>query len=127
MSKTELPLALVTGAATGIGAACARELAKAGFAVAIHYNSSKAGAEALAAELPAAFAIGADVSDVAALDALADGLKDKGELQVLVNNAGATADAPFLTAKLEDLERIYQTNMRSTWYLTKRLARVMAR
>jgi 3-oxoacyl-[acyl-carrier protein] reductase len=71
--------------------------------------------------------VGADVGEIEALDALVEAVKGRGELQVLVNNAGATADAPFLTAKLEDLERIYRTNMRATWYLTKKLARVMAR
>jgi len=127
MSTTQLPLALVTGGATGIGAACCRELARAGFAVGVHYNTSQSEADALVAELPGAFAIRASVTEVSELDKLHDQIKERGELQVLVNNAGATADAPFLTAKLEDLERLYATNLRSTWYLSKRLARLMAK
>lgn len=124
---TERGLALVTGGARGIGAATSRSLARDGFQVAIHYNHSREAAEALAAELPEAFTIGADVSDTDALDALVAELKPHGPVEVLVNNAGATADAPFLTAKLDDLERIYRTNLRATWYLTKRLARSMVK
>ena len=46
-------LTLVTGASTGIGAAVAKAFAQHGAAVAVHYNSSKAAAEAVAAEIRA--------------------------------------------------------------------------
>ncbi len=36
-------------------------------------------------------------------------------------------DAPLFTAKLEDFDRVVHTNMRATWYLTKRLGRLMMR
>jgi NAD(P)-dependent dehydrogenase (short-subunit alcohol dehydrogenase family) len=57
---SEGKLALVTGAGKGIGAACCRALADAGFRVAVHYRSSAGPAEELAAKLPDAFALRAD-------------------------------------------------------------------
>jgi 3-oxoacyl-[acyl-carrier protein] reductase len=126
-SSTTTParIALVTGGATGIGAACSRELARAGFSVAIHYNSSDAAAKALSSELPGSFLVQGDLSKPQDVDHLYDVFKDKGGLEVVVNNAGATADAALFTAKLEDLDRILATNLKSTWYVTKRLSRLM--
>jgi len=120
-------IALVTGGATGIGAACCRVLAQAGFTVGIHYNSSSVAAQALAGELPGSFLIEADISTEAGVDAVADALKGKGQLAVLVNNAGLAIDAPIFSAKLEDFDKVVATNMRSTWYLTKKLTRLMIR
>ena len=60
MSETRL--ALVTGGGTGIGAACCRALAAEGFRVAVHYRSSEESASKLAAELPDAFALRADLA-----------------------------------------------------------------
>ena len=54
---SELPVALVTGAATGIGAACARRLAAEGFRVGVHYRSSAEKAQKLLSELPEAFGL----------------------------------------------------------------------
>ena len=56
-------VALVTGGGTGIGAACCRALASEGFRVAVHYRSSEEKAQKLAAELPGAFAVRADLDD----------------------------------------------------------------
>jgi 3-oxoacyl-[acyl-carrier protein] reductase len=126
MSDTKL-VALVTGGATGIGAACCRALAAAGFRVGIHYNSSAAAAEALSAELDGSFTVGADVSTDAGVDALAEALKDKGGLAVLVNNAGLALDAPLFSAKIEDFDKTVATNMRSVWLVTKKLSRLMIR
>jgi 3-oxoacyl-[acyl-carrier protein] reductase len=120
-------VALVTGGATGIGAACCRILAQAGFRVGIHYNSSSAAAEALSAELADSFTVGADVSTDAGVDALVEALKDKGSLAVLVNNAGLALDAPLFSAKIEDFDKTVATNMRSVWLVTKKLSRLMIR
>jgi len=120
-------IALVTGAGTGIGAACALALARAGFTVGIHYNQSHEEAERVALEIPDAFLIRADLSTEAGVDGVHDELKARGGCDVLVNNAGATIDAPLFTAKLEDFDRIVDVNMRSTWYLLKRVGRLMMR
>jgi len=120
-------IALVTGGGTGIGAACCRELASAGYRVGIHYNASAAPAEALAGELENAFLVQADLSTREGADAVYADLKERGGIHVLVNNAGMTLDAPLFSAKWEDFERVVATNMRATWYLTKRLTRLMFR
>lgn len=121
------PIALVTGGATGIGAACCRMFAKEGFSVGIHFNSSRDAAEALAAELPDSFLVEANIATEAGVDAVYEAVRARDGLSVLVNNAGMAIDSLLFSAKLEDFDRVVATNMRSTWYLTKKLTRLMIR
>ncbi len=127
MSTEETRIALVTGAGTGIGRACARALAADGFEVAVHYNRSAESAAALAAELGRAFTIGADLSDPDGVEVVYAALKAKGGLEVLVNNAGLCIDAPLFTAKIDDFNAQVATNMRGSWLLIRRLMRLMIR
>jgi 3-oxoacyl-[acyl-carrier protein] reductase len=121
-------LAVVTGGATGIGAASARALSRAGFRVAVHHCTSGAAAAALCAELGEAMPVQADLSTEEGVEALARAVAAQPlPLAVLVNNAGCTVDAPLFSAKLEDLDRVVALNLRGTWLTTKRLARAMAR
>jgi 3-oxoacyl-[acyl-carrier protein] reductase len=116
-------VALVTGGGTGIGSACCRALAADGFRVVVHYRSSEEVALALAAELPDAFAIRADLSRNDEVDALIADLKQKaGHVDVLVNNAGTNINAPMLTMKLSDYDEV-AAMARATWYLTKCVVR----
>ena len=124
---TEAKIALVTGGATGIGAACSKILCQAGYRVGIHYNTSRDLAEGLNCELPGSFLVQGDLTQAADVDRIHDELKALGGCDVLVNNAGHNIDAPIFSAKLEDFDKIIDTNMRSTWYLTKRLSRLMMR
>jgi 3-oxoacyl-[acyl-carrier protein] reductase len=122
---SEPRLALVTGAGTGIGAACARALGEEGFRVAVHYRTSEAAAVEVAAKLPDAFAIGADLADPDAVEGLVRDLKERcGRVDVLVNNAGVNANAPLPAMKLEDYDLVAGLQ-RGTWYLTKLLLRRM--
>lgn len=122
-------IALVTGGAGGIGEAICRALHHAGFTVAIHYNRSKEPAEKLASELPGSFILQGDISTVEGIDSMVDVLKKEhaGNVSVLVNNAGLALDNPVFSATLDEFDKTISTNMRSTWYLTKRISRFMIR
>ncbi len=116
---SEARVALVTGAGTGIGAACAKALAAEGFRVGIHFRSSEGKAREVADKCADAFLLKADLADSAQVDALIGELKEKaGRLDVLVNNAGFNVNAPMLTMKLEDYDAVAAV-ARGTWYLTK--------
>lgn len=122
-------LALVTGGGTGIGAACCQALDKAGFKVIVHYNSSKGPAEKVASTLKNATLAQADISTLDGCDQLYDLIKKEhgGAIDVLVNNAGIALDNPLFSASPEEFQTTIDVNMRSTWYLTKRMARFMIR
>ena len=120
---SESPVAIVTGAATGIGAACARKLAAEGFQVGVHYRSSAEKAQKLLAEIPGAFGLRADLSRSEEIDAMVKAIKDgPGRVDVLVNNAGYNENAPMLTMKLDAYDAVAGL-ARGTWYLTKLVLR----
>jgi 3-oxoacyl-[acyl-carrier protein] reductase len=121
-------IALVTGGATGIGAACSRALAGAGFRVAIHYRSSRNAALALAEAIEGALTFQADLATEEGVELLAKSVGDlKQPVDVLVNNAGCTVDSPLFFARPQDLDQVFALNVRGTWLLTKRIARQMQR
>jgi 3-oxoacyl-[acyl-carrier protein] reductase len=111
MKKT----AIVTGSASGIGAATALELSKRGWNVAINYSKSKAQAEKVAAQCKDAILVQADVGEDAECRKLVQAALDKwGRVDALVNNAGTTkfvkhADLDGLSA--DDFLRIYRLNV----------------
>lgn len=117
------PVALVTGGATGIGAACVRALAAEGFCVGIHYRKSGEKAQALLEEIIDGFLVQADLASVEQIDAMIAKLKDQaGRIDVLVNNAGLSINADIISMKVEqfDAQRVLT---RGIWYLTKRILR----
>lgn len=117
-------VAVVTGGATGIGAACCRALAQRGFRVGIHCRKSVAAAEALQRELGDAFLLRSDLAEPAEIDAMVEDIRSGvGRLDVLVNNAGASVNADMQTMKLSQFDE-QRSLMRGTWYLTKRVLRV---
>lgn len=120
---TEKPVALVTGGAKGIGAACCRALAEEGFHVGIHYNQSSDSAKRLLDEIKDGFLIHADLSDIAQVDAMIGNLKDSaGRVDVLVNNAGYSINADIISMKVEQFDA-QRALTRGVWYLTKRILR----
>ena len=72
----EKPIALVTGGAKGIGAACCRALVAEGFHIGIHYNKSAGLAQQLLDEMKEGFLIQADLSDIEQVDAMIGKIKD---------------------------------------------------
>lgn len=117
------PLALVTGGATGIGAACCRALAAEGFRVGIHYRSSAQKAQKLLEEIQEGFLLQADLSQIEQVDAMIEEIKGAaGRVDVLVNNAGFSINADIISMKAEqfDAQRVL---LRGIWYLTKRILR----
>ena len=109
-------VALVTGASSGLGHACAEALAAAGAAVVINYNSQREPADALAKAIQArggrAIAVEGDVSDEKAVDALfAEALNAFGRLDILVANSGLQRDAPVGEMTLEEWNKVIQVNL----------------
>jgi NAD(P)-dependent dehydrogenase (short-subunit alcohol dehydrogenase family) len=103
-------VALVTGGANGVGRAIALTLAAEGAAVAVNYRSSADQAQAVVAEIAAkggrAIACGADVSDLAAVNAMTQRVVGElGRLDILVNNAGVALRQRFTESKPEDWRR----------------------
>ena len=109
--------ALVTGAGMGIGQGIARELARQGVAVAIHYAHSGDGAKATVAEIEAAggtaVALRGDLGLVADCRRVVDeAAQALGGLDLLVNNAGVTVTKPFEETTEADFDDLFALNIR---------------
>jgi 3-oxoacyl-[acyl-carrier protein] reductase len=113
--------ALVTGGSRGIGAAVARELARAGATVVVGYRSGADEAEAIASEIDGR-AVQADVSNVDDAKRLVD---EAGDLDVLVNNAGITRDGVLARMTDDDWRSVLETNLSSVFYTCRAVSRGM--
>lgn len=113
-------VAIVTGAASGFGAAIARTYVAHGAKVAIA-DINEAGAQALAKELGAnAIAVRCDVTRKADVEALAAATVTAfGTLDIVVNNAGTThKNQPMLDVDEATFDRVYAVNVKSIYYMT---------
>jgi len=108
-------IALVTGGASGIGAATCRELARAGAEVIIADVNLKA-AQAFAEELGEARAVEMDVTDS---KSIARAAKEIPNLDALVNNAGIGLVGNIEATNEEDFERVMRVNVYSVYLVTK--------
>src|SRR5580658_9671344 len=127
-STTDVGLgrALVTGATSGIGRATALRLAEDGWDVVVHGRNPERGAEVvrdIEAQGGRARFVAADLKEVAAVRSLVD---EVGDIDVLVNNAGASWFGP--TADLDEatFDDLFDANVRSAYFLVATIARAMA-
>jgi meso-butanediol dehydrogenase / (S,S)-butanediol dehydrogenase / diacetyl reductase len=119
------PLAVVTGAGSGIGAAIARELAGRGHRVVVT-DLDEAAAQAVAGGLDGAVARRLDVTDVDTVQAVADEATDAmGGIDVWVSNAGISHMAPFVDVTPQDLQRTLDVNLRGPFLCGQVAARAM--
>ena len=126
----ENKVALVTGGSRGIGKACAIELAKAGYDVAISYAGNDEAANKTIEELQAlnvkAKSYKFDVSNKeACAKAVEEVIAEFGRLDVLVNNAGITRDGLFMRMNADNWEAVINTNLNSAFYMTNPVVRIM--
>jgi 3-oxoacyl-[acyl-carrier protein] reductase len=118
------PVALVTGASTGIGRSSALALAARGYDVAITYASNKDAAEDTAAAVGTrAITVQADVADQDAVLAMLDRVEQEfGRLDALVNNAGTTVNTPpsdLGGLSMADWDRVFAVNVRGLFQVTR--------
>ncbi|PYN55883.1 MAG: hypothetical protein DMD94_10010 [Candidatus Rokuibacteriota bacterium] len=122
-------VALVTGAARGIGRATALAMARAGanvVAVDLDQGTVKPTAEAVAALGRKAIAMGVDVGDVSVIDTMTRQVMEVfGRIDILVNNAGVTRRAYIMDLTEDDWDRIMRVNGKGVFFCLQRVAREM--
>lgn len=124
-------VALVTGAARGIGRAIALRLAQDRAAVVANYSGSVKQAEETVVEIEKAggkaVAVRADVSKVADVKRLFDAAVERyGRIDILVNNAGVMFTKPVAEVGEEEFDRLFAVNVKGTFFCCQEAARRMA-
>ncbi|MFJ3617748.1 SDR family NAD(P)-dependent oxidoreductase [Streptomyces iakyrus] len=127
MSANELQdkKALVTGATSGIGRAIAVKLAEAGATVYVTGRRAELGKETVELIEQAGGTGHFVVADVADIDDVRKLAEEVGEVDVLVNNAGIFPFSPTPEQSLDSYERVFDINVRATYFLTAALAPAM--
>jgi len=122
-------IALVTGAARGIGQGIAIELAKEGADVAVTSRDPATCAETVAAIQVLgrkAIAIGIDVANAASVDAGVEAvLKEFGKIDICVNNAGVTKDMLLMRMTEQEWDTVLDTNLKGTFLVSRAVVRPM--
>jgi len=122
---SEKPLALITGAAQGIGYACAESLIEEGYDVILSDIDAEGVAEA-AKKLDAVASIVCDMGNNEQIEAMFKQIaKDYRSLHALVNNAGVAMPGDFLTYSVDDFQRVIDINLRGVFIATQQAARMM--
>ncbi len=121
-------IALVTGAARGIGKEIALTLAANGATVLVNYNGSKDKAEEVVAQIAAAGgkaeAFRCNVADfLAGENMIKEVLGKYGKVDILVNNAGITRDNLIMRMSEEDYDAVLDTNLKGAFNMIRHLSR----
>ena len=125
-----MPAALITGSAKGIGKAIALTLARTGYDVAIHYQHSQQGAQAVVTE---ALGLGVRALSLQANLTRADEAQTLvkeaqaalGSLEVLVNNVGNYHNGPLEDLSLETWHEMFDSNLHATFYTCQTAVPIM--
>jgi 3-oxoacyl-[acyl-carrier protein] reductase len=128
----EKKVAIVTGASRGIGRATAVELAKTGYFVIINFKSNESAAQETLNLVRSAGGDGEisqfDVADNAQTkDAVKTIIEHHKNIQVLVNNAGITADGLFMLLGEDEWDSVINTSLKGFYNMTKPVLREMVR
>lgn len=120
-------VAIITGGANGIGAACARRFADEGVRVVIADVDEKSG-QALAADLGAAkeraLYVNCNVADkLSVANLMAETLSAFGQVDVLINNAGILATGDILDLEIADFDRVMGVNLRGSFLVARAVAK----
>lgn len=126
-AKAARPVALVTGAARGIGRCAALELARHGYDVVVNYSRSREEAESVASAVDAigvrSLLSQADVSDDKQVARMVAHIKEElGRLDALVNNAGITISTPpsdLDGLSMDDWDMVFAVNVRGLFQVTR--------
>jgi len=126
----ENKIAVITGAARGIGRAIAFALAAEGAVVIVNYNGSAAKAAEVVKEITQAGgkaeSFACNVADGAAVEGLfTEVLKKYGRIDILVNNAGITKDGLLMRMTEDDFTQVIDINLKGTFHCTKAAVKVM--
>ncbi|QCK88462.1 SDR family oxidoreductase [Phreatobacter aquaticus] len=129
MGTLDGKVAIITGAARGIGKAIAERFVAEGASVVISDIMEDAG-KATAAELAKsgkAVFIAADVGDAASVAKLVEGAKKAftGEIDILINNAGIVHSAEFLDLAEADFDKVLRVNLKGSFLVGQAVAKVM--
>jgi NAD(P)-dependent dehydrogenase (short-subunit alcohol dehydrogenase family) len=115
--------ALVAGASSGIGLACASALAEAGAAVTIAARRRAELDEVAAAMRARGWAVETLALDIADVEATEAAIAAAAPFDVLVNSAGLARHGPALATTLEDFDAVVAVNFRAAYFLTRSVAR----
>ena len=121
--------AVVTGAAQGIGKACAIRLASEGANIAIvdlDAEHAKETADEIQRLGVKAIGFGADVSQLSSIQAVVGAISNRfGRIDILINCAGVVQNKPFLEVTEDDWDRIIDVNQKGTTFFTQAVAKIM--
>jgi NAD(P)-dependent dehydrogenase (short-subunit alcohol dehydrogenase family) len=117
--------ALVTGASSGLGLACAAALADAGAHVILAARGLEKLEKAADAITTAGGSVETLIMDIADVGAIAEKLEPLGALDVLINSAGTARHSPAVETTLEDYNAVTDTNVRGAYFLSVCVAKGM--